>query len=63
MYKQIEEKLGTERAVIKAHAKGTQQVTTLLGPTMMGVLALVAGHMQMNTTPANIVGVRSLFWP
>ena len=54
----------------KSPCKRTQQVTTLLGSTMLGVvgtcwhlLALVAWCMQTNTTPANIVDARSLFWP
>ena len=40
--------------------KRTQQVTTLLDPTMLGNVGNCC--MQTNATTANIVGVSSLFW-
>ena len=46
----------------KGPCKGTQQVTTLLDPTMLGVVD-ACWHMQTNATTANNVGVSSLFWP
>ena len=48
---------------LKAHANGRNKSQHCWAQQCLELLALVAWCMQTNTTPANIVGLRSLFWP
>ena len=51
-----------ENRLIKAHANGHNKSQHCWAQQCWELLALVAWYMQTNTTPANIMGVRSLLW-